>query len=477
MPHASCSVILLEFNELSPVLMDHFIHEGMLPNFRKLREESQCYVTDADGRPPHLEPWIQWTTVHSGMNYQEHGITRLNEGHNLTRKCVWDLLSDAGFRVWVCGAMNVNYESKLNGAVLPDPWASEVEPRPVELKTFYRFIKKNVPEHTNEDAHFDRKDYLAFVAFLSRHGLSISTVRAVTRQLLGERWGAGRWRRAVLLDRLQFDVFRNYYRRLRPDFSVFFSNSTAYFQHMYWRNMDPEPFRLKPTAQEQTEFGDAVVFGYQQMDWLVGKFLTLASEYTTLVFTTALSQQPCLVYEDQGGKCFYRPRDFASFLAFAGIRQYGEVAPDMSEQFYVRFTDEAGAQMGERSLKALEMGGRPLLSVDRLDNEVFCGCQVYKPVPDGATLLVRGSDRTVPFYELFYRAEGLKSGMHHPDGMLWIRFPSRDHRVHDNKAPLISVAPTLLDLFSVTAPAYMRGKSLLRPAALSSNRNAFSARA
>jgi len=40
-------VILVEFNELSPVLMDKFIAAGKLPSFERLRGESQVYLTDA----------------------------------------------------------------------------------------------------------------------------------------------------------------------------------------------------------------------------------------------------------------------------------------------------------------------------------------------------------------------------------------------------------------------------------------------
>jgi hypothetical protein len=245
---------------------------------------------------------------------------------------------------------------------------------------------------------------------------------------------------------------------------VFFSNSTAHFQHTYWRNMDPGPFQVKPTAEEQAKFGDAVVFGYQQMDFLIGEFLKLAGKTTTLIFSTALSQQPCLIYEDQGGKCLYRPRDFASFLAFAGVEGYAEIAPVMAEEFNVRFNDEAGAQKGEEKLKALETSGCPVLRVHRRGKEVFCGCRIHTPVQREAVLQARDSNHSARFYELLYRTEGLKSGMHHPDGMLWIRFPGKEHHVHDRKVPLVDVAPTLLDLFSVAAPGYMRGGSLLRPA-------------
>ncbi len=40
-------VIVLEFNELVPSLVDRFIAEGKLPNFKRLRNESTVAVTDA----------------------------------------------------------------------------------------------------------------------------------------------------------------------------------------------------------------------------------------------------------------------------------------------------------------------------------------------------------------------------------------------------------------------------------------------
>jgi hypothetical protein len=453
---------MLEFNELSPMLIDRFVSQGMLPNFRRLRDQSHCYITDADGRYPNLEPWIQWTTVHTGMPYQEHGVITLDEGHKLKRKCIWDLLSDAGHRVWICGAMNARYGPNLNGAVLPDCWASQVHPRPAGLEPFYRFIKKNVQEHTNSNARFTRSDYLAFIGFLIRNGLSLSTLKSIAQQLLAERVGLGRWRRAPLLDKLQFDVFKSYYRKLRPQFSIFFSNSTAHFQHIYWRNMDPSSFQVKPTPEEQLRFEDAVLFGYQQMDQLIENFVELAGDKTTLILATGLSQQPCLTYEHEGGKVIYRPRDFASFLTFLSIGNYTEVVPVMAEQFYVRFANEAHAQVASEILESIKLEGRAVFCVGRQGADLFCGCQIHSEVKRDAILHIGTSDCATPFYKLLYRIEGVKSGMHHPDGVLWIRYPSRSHYLNKEKVPLVNLAPTVLDLFAVPFPEYMHGESLLR---------------
>ncbi len=76
-------VLLLEFNELSPTLMDRFIGEGKLPNFERLRAESHVLVSDAEEEPPRLEPWIQWVTVHTGLSYAEHGVFRLGDPHKV----------------------------------------------------------------------------------------------------------------------------------------------------------------------------------------------------------------------------------------------------------------------------------------------------------------------------------------------------------------------------------------------------------
>jgi hypothetical protein len=45
--------------------------------------------------------------------------------------------------------------------------------------------------------------------------------------------------------------------------------------------------------------------------------------------------------------------------------------------------------------------------------------------------------------------------MHHPAGLLWIRRPDRRHRIAEEKVPLASIAPTLLDMSSIPPPEYM----------------------
>src|SRR5689334_17775348 len=96
-------LILLEFNELTPSLLTRFMGEGHLPNFKRFFDESAVYTTDAEESGERLNPWVQWVTVHSGLSLEEHGVFRLDEGNKLPQPSVWDIISDTGRKVLVCG--------------------------------------------------------------------------------------------------------------------------------------------------------------------------------------------------------------------------------------------------------------------------------------------------------------------------------------------------------------------------------------
>jgi Type I phosphodiesterase / nucleotide pyrophosphatase len=455
-------LVLLEFNELTPALMDRFIVDGRLPNFARLRGASEVFTTDAEEQEPNLEPWIQWVTVHTGVPASEHGVFRLSEGTKLRHRNVWDLVSQEGLPVWVCGSMNAKHEKGTTGYLLPDPWSSDLAPQPEALLPYFRFVQRNVQEHSNDRVPLTKSDYLKFLRFMLGHGLSANSVATIGQQLLSEkRTGTGRWRRAFILEKLQFDLFRAVYRRLNPAFSTFFLNSTAHMQHCYWRYMEPELFSLPRDPKKARDYETAILEGYVAMDRLLGQMLELLGEQAIVVFSTALSQQPCLLYEDAGGKRSYRPKDFAQFLGFAGVTSPCRVEPVMAEQFWLVANTVSDAANVEMKLAALKVGSERALFAKRDGSRVFASCSIHHPLPEDAALRVENSDQSIPFFQMFYAFEGGKSGMHHPDGMLWIRHPARTQKVNPEPVSLRAIAPTLLDLLGIDRPDYMKEPSLL----------------
>lgn len=455
-------VILLEFNELCPSLMNRFMEEGKLPNFQRFYQESEVYTTDAEEQPPYLEPWIQWITVHSGKPYRQRQIFNLDDGHKLKFPNIWDILSESAYRVWVCGSMSLRYAQPINGYILPDYWATQQDPYPAELNLFFNFVRRQVQEHTNDSAQLSWQDYWQFLTFMVTHGLSLDTMRAIAQQLLKEKQtGCYRWQRVTILDKLQRDVFVWYYRRFKPHFSTFFLNSTAHFQQMYWRNMKPGRFQVQPSAEEQAEYENAILYGYQEMDKLIGNFLQLANRQTTLILCTATNQQPCFTYKDIGEKHLYRPRRFEELLTFAGVTSSYECSPVMAEEFFIRFKNEADAEAAEQQLAALRVDRRSVLRLRRQKAEIYAGCGIFEQLSTQVALEIEGSYVSTPFFNIFYHIEDIKSGIQHSDGILWIRNPSLKHAVHIDKVSLVSIAPAIMDILEGEVPVFSRVQQLV----------------
>jgi len=318
------------------------------------------------------------------------------------------------------------------------------------LLPFYDVVAKQVQESSRPDQQMSVGHAASFLWFMLRNGLSLTTIKSIVKQLWNERRSAGvKWRRAALLDQLQYDVFRSLNKRYGVRFATFFSNSTAHYQHYFWRNMDPAAFDVPPAADDHPSLQRAVLTGYQDMDALLGRFM---SDYpdSLLILCTALSQQPWT--ETQ--KVTFRPRDFKRFLAFAGVDGEAiEIEPVMAEQFHIVCRDADTAKRVHARLSDLSVDGRQLMFIRLEGSNVFAGCSVVDNSADGRQ--VRGSDgKTAGFDELFYRIHTVRSGKHHPDGVLWIR--NHSPRVVPEKVPLTSVAPTILAHFKVAPPASMR---------------------
>ena len=148
----SQNVILLEFNELSPTLMNRFINQGHLPNFKRFSEESAVYLTEAAERSPYLDPWIQWVTVHTGLDFTRARHRAAERGAHRRREAGLGLTStERGQPVWICGSMNVGIPARHHAAPsCPIPGRRMCAPTPAELKPYFSFIQRNVLEYTNE---------------------------------------------------------------------------------------------------------------------------------------------------------------------------------------------------------------------------------------------------------------------------------------------------------------------------------------
>jgi Type I phosphodiesterase / nucleotide pyrophosphatase len=458
-------IIFAEFNELCPWLIDQWIDEGILPNFARLRAQSSAFETKADvEHAGQLEPWIQWYSLHTGLAFEQHGVFHLTDGAKASHDDLWHVLNANGRKVGSFASMNTRAFAFPGSFYVADPWSDDGNANPAELDIYGRFVAQNVREYSNPDAVLGLGDYANFLSFMLRRGMSAKTIAKIIRQLAHEKLVDGKdcWKRAALLDRLQFDVFRHYQRRHRPDFSTFFINSTAHLQHSYWRAFEPDKFTVKPSEEDQKRYGDAIRFGYQAMDDLLGDFMALADECgAMLVFMTALSQQPFLRAEQTGGKHFYRMRDVEAFFRQFGL-PFANIDPTMTHQFLARFACREDKAKVDAAVEAFTFpdGSRVFDKNNRESDGIYFGCGLATSAPDDLTF-TDPSGQSHAFGTHFYRIDATKSGCHHPSGALWFA-NGKPNRVA-KPVSILDIFPTTLEMQGIDPSLFedRRGKSLL----------------
>lgn len=440
-------LIMLEFNEINTDLIAKFIKQGLLPNFKKLYQNSAIYTTSANEEPPYLEPWIQWVTVHSGQEFKEHKVYNLGDGHQLQHPLVGELLSKNGISVGICSSMNTNYKS-VNGFYLPDPWDKKGKAQPENLQIFFDTVSEQVQEHSRSDSGALTK-MSKFGLFLLSNGLSFSTIKRTVSHLIDEVKNKElKWRRASILDHLQYDVFKKLVKKDNTQFATFFANSVAHFQHYYWRNMNPEVFDSPPSIKESQSYDTAIQYGYQSLDVLIGRVMNDFPN-ATIALCSALTQQPWTDCE----KVTYRPNEFNAFFDFCEIdKNKVTTKPVMAQQFFIECADKENADLVEQRLAQLKLGDEALMTIRRENNSIFSGCRISREIGDDE-LITNGNGKSILFNDLFYMVCSKRSGKHHPDGLLWIS--GKAHETEPEKINLTTLAPSILKFFDTDIPSNM----------------------
>lgn len=71
-------VVLLELNEINFSFVTQYGPEA-LPQLTAFASRHGLRRTLAEQLDEELEPWIQWVTVHTGLDYASHGVFRLGD--------------------------------------------------------------------------------------------------------------------------------------------------------------------------------------------------------------------------------------------------------------------------------------------------------------------------------------------------------------------------------------------------------------
>ncbi len=466
-------VLLLELNEVNWMVVDKLIAQhgrDYLPNFERLRNGGSWFTQVADEQPPHLDPWVTWVTLHTGVPREVHGAAVLEQSaESISAKRLWDYVDEAGKSVGVFGSISAYPPRKVDGFIVPGPFAPGDETYPPQLQPIQTINRLGTRLH-NRTGNGDGVLGLARAALaLLRLGLRPATVVKIASQLVRERLDRGsHWRRVCLQPTMNRDFFARLYSAHAPDFATWHSNHAAHFMHHYWRAWDDSGFTSRSSAKEREAFGDAVPAGYRLCDELIGDFMRLLPDDGVLVVASSMGQQPYSSERYPDGKVIVRFRDIEAFLDVIGREGITEVVPTMVPQWNLRVPDsKVRAALRERIAAARRTsadGDEPAISVEEnADILTITPLGMAKPPTDVRYLLTNSEGAIVasPMQKHFVaEAPTTKQGMHHPDGMLAFFGNGIIAGRKIGSCSNLDVAPTLLTLLGLPVPAIMPGRIL-----------------
>lgn len=399
-------LILVELNEINFDIVKKYIDSGTnLPGFKSIIGK-QLISTSAEREYTQIEPWIQWPSVHTGLNYSEHKVFRLGDFVNSNKKQFFEKVEDAGYRVGAISPMNASNKLKNPAFFIPDPWT--------KTPTDESFLSKSLNSALSQAINDNAKSKLTILTIFN---LSIAFLALVSPlRLFPMFWIAIKslrkpWRKALFLDMFLFEIHKTLFRRKKPDFSTIFLNAGAHIQHHYFYN---SPHIKKSELQNPSwyvgEFEDPFLEMVKVYDSIIQNLITIPN--TEIIIATGLSQKP---YDKL--KYYYRLVEHESFLNEAGI-SFSSVTPRMTRDFLINFNNPEEASLAEIMLDKIMVDGTAKLfeEIDNRGSSLFV-VLTYSDEINKKTLIRLGD--SYKFLEKYVVFVAIKNGEHQSKGFAY----------------------------------------------------------
>ena len=353
-------LMLVELNEINFDLVRRYSdNDADLPILTQLMRQDECTSLNEDVYE-HLEPWIQWPSVHTGKVFDEHRVFRLGDTANYQGTQLFEEIERRGYSVGNLSAMNAVNRMERPAFFIPDPWTDT----PADSSFISRALTQALSQTVNDNTG-------AKITAQSAVNLALASIALISpnryfwfvKKLL---WAMRKpWRRAMFLDLLLAEYFVGLVKRKKPEFSTLFLNAGAHIQHHYMLSssvLTDTAFRNPDWYVE--EGADPLLEVYQQYDEILGRLMRLPN--MRYIIATGLSQKP---YDEP--VFYYRLAEHASFLDLLDIA-YVSVEPRMTRDFLIRFADNVARDQAVEKLSALAIDGVALFGqLDKRPNEVF----------------------------------------------------------------------------------------------------------
>jgi hypothetical protein len=375
-------LVFWEMNEINFEFVSYYTRQGKLKNWKNFIDKHGIYTTFSEKKYEELEPWIQWPTVRTGLDYNEHKVFRLGDMDASGIKQHWELVEEMGFTVAAISPINGANNTKNSPFWIPDPWVDTK----ISGDGFSHRIAKAVRQAVNDNAQekLSAETVLAVV-----EGLLTKTQLSSWKTYLQGVAGAlnkQHWSKAIVLDRLLADVFISLWRKHQPDFSVLFLNAGAHIQHHYMCSSPAYSGNAKNPSWYVPEGEDPLLEILELYDTILGELSALPD--TRLMISVGMQQVP---YEKV--TYYWRLKNHSEFLQKIGIR-HSRVQPRMTRDFLVEFESLDACAAAERTLSNITSreGVKIFGEIDNRGKDIFVTLTYPDVIEDGFSINLDGKD-------------------------------------------------------------------------------------
>lgn len=397
-------LLALELNEINFKFVKKYVSEDLLPNFAEILNQNGLNYTTSESEYDAIEPWIQWVTAHTGLDYSEHKVFRLGDITQKPQEQIWEKLEkNHGTRVGAVSPMNALNTLADPAFFVPDPWTSTKVSGPFLTKKLFSAIKQSVSDNAKDE--IKKSSYFWLMIGAARYAQPKNYLKYLNL-VLGVK--KGRWRKAIFLDLLLFDLTLSLSKLKRPDFVSLFLNAGAHIQHHYMFSSKHYNGALKNPSWYHDGDSDPILEVYSIYDHLIGQFRK-SFPNTRIQICTGLHQEP---YETE--KYYWRLKAHENWLNKAGI-PYKNVLPRMSRDFIIECPSAREAKIAEKKLKScIALDGLPIYSVDNRKSDLFVTLIYPKEITRDFRYNVDGKEYTDFSDDVAFVA--LKNGKHNGTG-------------------------------------------------------------
>jgi predicted AlkP superfamily phosphohydrolase/phosphomutase len=285
------SLLLIGIDGLDWERLTGLVDEGRMPNVERLMTGGASGVLRSIH--PYRSPSI-WTSIATGKTEAKHGITGfmayggpakddMLASSNMRRaKAIWQILSAADLTVGVVGWLVTYPADPVNGYLVSSLSVLELARRGKREVQDAKFeeLRKGVypPELWDEVATFGRTE-----EDVPREDLTplLGTTEHLDEAEAQERMHhLARFRAADLTAKGMADHLLS----TRPsDFSAVYFRGNDIVSHFFWRYMEPDTWKTRPSDQMIETFGPVIDRYYEMADETIGALLEFRDEGTIVL--------------------------------------------------------------------------------------------------------------------------------------------------------------------------------------------------